>query len=80
MPCIENTKTIQHRDIDMHTRFQEIAARTWDLHPACTEQEFLEHFGREVVKDCAQVADNYTAMNIPGAMLGSLILKQFGVD
>ena len=64
----------------MHTRFQEIAARAWDLNPGLSEQEFLEHFGKEVVKECSKVADNYTAMNIPGAMLGSLILKQFGVD
>ena len=64
----------------MHSRFQEIAARAWDLHPGSTEEEFLEHFGKEVVKECSRVADNFTALNVPATMLGSLILKQFGVE
>jgi len=62
----------------MNEQFQRIAAEAWAANPGMEESEFLEQFGRAVVRECARIADNYVAMNVPGAMLGSLMRKQFG--
>lgn len=40
----------------------------------------VEKFAYLIVKECAATTDNYTAMKVPPAMLGSLIKKQFGLD
>jgi hypothetical protein len=64
----------------LNDRFKELAAQAWLENPGMDEQEFLEHYGRKIVNECAKTCDNYLAMNVPGAMLGALMKKQFGVD
>jgi hypothetical protein len=64
----------------LNNRFKELAAQAWAEHPGIEHEEFLEYFGRKVVDECAKTCDNYLAMNVPGAMLGALMKKQFGVD
>jgi hypothetical protein len=33
-----------------------------------------------IVRECASMTDNYVAMKVDGAMLGSLMLQTFGVQ
>jgi hypothetical protein len=68
----------------MSEKIQAIAKKAKDVvnqnNPSATEDQFLEEFTKQVLKEAASIVDTYLAMKMHPGMLSSLMRKHFGLN
>ena len=68
----------------MNERFEQLAEEagfmdSWFSESGDDCERELKRFAELLVKECAKMTDDYVAMKVDAAMLGSLMLQTFGV-
>ena len=75
--CTRNTKTIQPLDINMSPKIQAFKDRAGIYDNP--DQEGIDIFAELLVKDIANIVQQYSMMKVDAVMISELIKKTYGV-